>query len=409
MAEFSPGATGGGSISGVQIGLYISNSTCDVPNPPAGCVATSSANLSEFNPLKAVVGGGALSFRMGLISTGIIIHYVNVDLLASGPPSGEFESGTSESTSSGFESALKFGSNGPTIYDYILISMPYTEGSSSVAGLNESASVNLSIPKLYDESWSSPIWDTSLNGTNGTLLAGNYSHYSARSSEWATLIGDNVCGTNVSEFNATNPCYINTTSNRIWIRLPHFSGTEPSITGSATVVTTTPDEEVSSSGGGGGDPIYQPTEERLREGYTLILRKDYKVKFDVDNESHTLNVDSVGADSVQITVSSEPQTKTLSVGDEVKFELDGDNVYDFSVRLESIGGSSAKLLMKRISEEFSEGAVAGEGEESLVDSIGDSIAEVVEEAKKSWVWWLVGGLVLLGAVVGAVVYFRKRR
>ena len=129
----------------------------------------------------------------------------------------------------------------------------------------------------------------------------------------------------------------------------------------------------------------------------------------MDNESHTLNVDSVGADSVQITVSSEPQTKTLSVGDEVKFELDGDNVYDFSVRLESIGGSSAKLLMKRISEEFSEGAVAGEGEESLVDSIGDSIAEVVEEAKKSWVWWLVGGLVLLGAVVGAVVYFRKRR
>ena len=52
--------------------------------------------------------------------------------------------------------------------------------------------------------------------------------------------------------------------------------------------------------------------------------------------------------------------------------------------------------------------VAGEEEESLVDSIGDSIAEVVEEAKKSWVW-LVGVIVLLAAVVGAVVYFKKRR
>ncbi len=408
MSEFSPGATDGASISGVQIGLYISNSTCDVPNPSVGCVATSSANLSEFNPLNAVVGGGSLSFRMGLLSTGIIIHYVNVDLLASGPPSGEFESGTSESTSSGFESALKFGSNGPTIYDYILISMPYTEGSSSVAGLNESADVNLSIPKLYDESWSSPIWDTSLNGTNGTLLAANYSHYSARSSEWATLIGDNICGTNVSEFNATNPCYINTTSNRIWVRLPHFSGTEPSITGSATTVTTTPSDDGSSSGGGGGTPTYNPTAEKLSEGYTVILRRNYKVKFSVDSENHTLNVDSVGENSVNITISSEPQTKTLFIGDEVKFELDGDNVYDFSVKLNSISGGGAELLMKTISEEIPEGEITGGDGDSLIDSIGDSIAEVVEEAKKSWMWWLVGGLVLLMAVVGAVVYFKKK-
>ena len=170
----------------------------------------------------------------------------------------------------------------------------------------------------------------------------------------------------------------------------------------------TTDDDSSSSGGSGGTPTYSPTDEKLKEGYTLVLRKDYKVKFDVSNESHILNVDSVGVDSVNITVSSEPQTKTLSVGDEVKFELDGDNVYDFSVKLNSISGVSAELLMKKISEEIPEDEIVSEDEDSLIDSIGEGIEEVIEDVKKSWVW-LVSFVLLLAAVVGAVVYFKKRR
>jgi PGF-pre-PGF domain-containing protein len=247
MSSFSPGDIGGNSsiAANVQVALYKSNLTCDVPNPSSSCVIADSATMDQsqvdaFNPLSAVIGGGKLSFRMGLLSSGIIVEYVNVDMLASGPPDALFDDSANESTSGDFSAAMRFGSNGPTIYDYVMISMPYTEGNSSQTGLNESAGVNMSLPLFYDESWN-VIWNTSTNGTNATLLAGNYSHYSEHPSEWQTLMDNNTCVTNQSEFNVTNPCYINTTTNRIWVRLPHFSGTSPTITGN--VITATPSSE----------------------------------------------------------------------------------------------------------------------------------------------------------------------
>ena len=177
----------------------------------------------------------------------VLVSYINVDMLASGPPDAMFEDDNtiSEGTSGGFSKAMRFGSNGPTIYDYVLISIPYTEGSTSTSGLNESADVNISIPLLYDEDWN-VMWNTSSNGTAGAALAANYTHYEANSAEWETLMGNNTCVTNVSQFNETNPCYIDTTNNRIWIRLPHFSGTGPSVSGSSIIATSNPP-----SGGGG--------------------------------------------------------------------------------------------------------------------------------------------------------------
>ena len=163
-----------------------------------------------------------------------------------------------------------------------------------------------------------------------------------------------------------------------------------------------------SSGGVIRIPTYSPTKEKLQEGYTRFLRKNYKVKFDIGSENHTLNVDSIDDDSINITISSEPQTKTLFIGDEVKFELDGDSLYDFSVKLNSISGGGAELLMKTISEEIPEGEVDEVDDSLSDDSIGEGIGDVVDGAKKSWVW-IIGVVVLLVVVIGAVVYFRKRQ
>ena len=173
-----------------------------------------------------------------------------------------------------------------------------------------------------------------------------------------------------------------------------------------------PADSVSSGGGGaGGVPTYYPTVEKLIEGYTVVLRSTYQVKFDINDENHTLNVDSVEDSSVNITVSSEPQTKTLSVGDEAKFELDGDNVYDLSVKLNSISGSGAEMLMKTISEEIPEEEVVDE--ESLT---GDTVKDVIEEkiaevlsGKGNFLGLFVGILVFLGVVMGVIVYFKKRQ
>ncbi|MFH1439980.1 MAG: hypothetical protein ABIG89_05405 [Candidatus Woesearchaeota archaeon] len=247
MATFNPGAIPGESISStISISLYRSNTSCNIPNPSSGCVITDSTAKGSFNPMKAIFGGGDVSFRMGV--GGVLVHYMNVNLLASGPPDAAFEE-NSGLTSSGnsFEGALRFGSLGPTIYDYVLVSVPYSETAGS--GLDDSQEVNMSIPIMYDDDWN-VIWNTTTNGTNASNLASNYSHYSARQSEWETLLGNVTCTTNAittsSLINATNPCYIDTTNNRIWVRLPHFSGTGPTAIGSTVAAAS------SSSGGGGG-------------------------------------------------------------------------------------------------------------------------------------------------------------
>ncbi len=242
-----------GSLSAASIGiaLYKSNSTCDLPGNELICSLVDSTNMDNFNPLSSIIGGGAISFRMGLLTTGIIVHYVNVDMLASGPPDALFDSSTSESTSGGFSSALRFGSAGPTIYDSVLISMPYTQGSTSATGLNEDAEVNFSINTFYDENWNI-IWNTTTNGTNASNLAANYTHYAARESEWQILMKNNTCVRNVSQFNSSSPCYLNTSDNRIWIRMPHFSGTSPSITGSSITASSSSSSSSSASGGSGG-------------------------------------------------------------------------------------------------------------------------------------------------------------
>ncbi len=312
ISSFNPGkidGSSGSSLSGLKIALFKSNSTCDVPNPSSACVigsteSTAGHGFSEFNPMSAVMGGGKISFRMGLLSSGIIVHYVNVDMLASGPPDALFDDSTTNSTSGSFASAMRFGSNGPTIYDYVLVSMPYTEGDTSTTGLNESGQVNISIPLFYDENWNI-LWNATANGTNGTYLAGNQSHYSTYSSDWQVLMGNNTCITNVSNFNSTNPCYIDTTNNRVWIRLPHFSGTKPSVTGAVVTATTT--TTTTSGGGGGGGGTTTPSEwvkqkihswTKMTPGNVSIMKN-----FDVD----------IGIKEIQIEVNNPAQNVVITV------------------------------------------------------------------------------------------------
>jgi PGF-pre-PGF domain-containing protein len=222
-------------------------------------------------------------------------------MLASGPPDGLFDDSATTSTSGDFESIMRFGSQGPTIYDYVLISIPYTQGSSSTTGLNESATVNVSIPNLYDSDWN-VIWNTANNGTDGSNLAGNQSHYSTYSSQWQTLMGNNTCYTDATSINSTHPCYIDKTNNRIWIRLPHFSGTGPKIAGS--LITATPSSSSSSSGGGGTGTVNEWSKQKVT-AWTKITPGNVTIMKDFDKE--------IGLKEIQIEVNNPTQNVKITV------------------------------------------------------------------------------------------------
>jgi hypothetical protein len=375
MAVFNPGdieeSLGESEIS---IMIHKSNDTCNVPNPPQSCDVKSEQTKENFNPLSAVLGGGKLNFRMKYNKIEIV--YINVDMLASGPPDANFDSTADTSTSGGFETAMKFGSNGPTIYDYVLISMPYTQGSSSQTGLNESSDVNMSIPYFYGEDssgemdWDNPIWDSSLNGTNGTFLGGNHSHYSEHYSEWEILMSQNNCTRNQSELSAINPCYIDTTNDRIWIRLPHFSGTKPGITGSVVTADSGDDEEDGDDdeedGSSGGSTTatttssfwtstYVLNENSLKEfegkGFSKEMTLKQRLRINLNGSEHHVGVVELTEILATINVSSDPQQAIFKVGDEKMFDVNEDDFYDLMIKLNSIESSKANITIKYVYEE----------------------------------------------------------
>jgi hypothetical protein len=406
LSSFNPGAIDGSiATSGISISLYKSNSTCDVPNPSNSCLLTSSSSLANFNPISVVMGGGKISFRMGT-SSGIFVHYVNVDMLASGPPDAAFdnEAGGSESSTT-FSNAIRFGSSGPTIYDYVLISMPYSEAVGS--GLDDSAAVSMSIPKLYDDNWNI-IWDTSTNGTNITSLANNFSHYSTYIGDWIILSTSRTCLTaNVTSnkgINSTYPCYIDNSSNRIWIRLPHFSGAGPDVDGGLI-----PSPSTATTGGGSA----YATETNLATGYTKKYYAGDATTFKINGKLHTFIMLYIKNNTATVQISSTSQKATLAIGEEKKFDVDGDGkYYDFSVKLNAITGIQADITLKNINESVSAETAETEGTGAETAAEGGTMGEGTGATEKAAVltiisWIIIAVIVVI--VIALIVWYAMKK
>ncbi len=417
MSTFNPGKIDGSDIkSSVSVKMYKSNSTCNMPNPDNSCIIADSANMNAFNPLSSIIGGGKLNFVMGLLSSGIIVEYINVDMLASGPPDALFDDSATTTTSGDFDSAMRFGSNGPTIYDYVLISMPYTEGSTSTTGLNENTDVNMSIPVLYDENWNI-IWNATNNGTSGTNLAGNQSHYSTYATQWGVLMGANNCTRNQSELNSTKPCYVDTTNNRIWIRLPHFSGTQPSVTGSVITADTATTTTTSTTGGGSSTNFWTGgtfvlNNEQFTKGYSNEIAAKQRLKINISNVYHYVGVISLNATTATINVSSTPQQKILTIGEEWKVDATEDGYYDLFVKLNSINNTKANISIININEKVETPPAGGNQQNATNQDNGLGTTQDSGKAGfvfgiKIWILIVIIAVVLL-IIIGYIVYRRKR-
>jgi len=370
--------------SSITMILYTSNSSCDIPNP-SGCTVGGSSSMADHNPMGAILGGGKLSFRMG---TGdIAVHYVNVDMLASGPPDALFDNSPKDSgNASSFDQAVRFGSGGPTIYDYVLVSIPYTETAGS--GLDDSAEVNMTMPLFYDDNWK-VIWNTTANGTNAGDLAANYSHYSTYSGDWSQLMNDTVCTTaaitSAELINASSPCYIDTSANRVWIRLPHFTGGEQSITGSVVAAAGT--SSTSSSGGGTSGTTnassfwtstfaYDALEFNERDPLTREYSAKHRVRIKIGGESHYVGVIELTETTATVNVSSTPEQATISIGESEKFDVIDDGFYDVLVLLNGIANDKANITISPIHEIVPEDAG---GDDDVGDAGEDGSEEDGEE------------------------------
>lgn len=241
LTRFRPGGVEGEDFTQyLKLALLTSKPECDIPNPPQACmIANTEMNMSDFNPLSVIMGGGDISFRMRLVSNNITVHYKKVDMLASGPPDALFDSAANESQSgSSIEAAWRFGSRGPEIYDAVLIGIPYNESK-----YDESGNFAIKIEKFYDESWN-VIWQLGVN----TTLPSEYGDYNTSTYQAYLTESGMIC----SKSNHAATCFVNTTSNMVWFWVPHFSGIAPVLSGQLSGVTTTTTTTSVSGGAGVG-------------------------------------------------------------------------------------------------------------------------------------------------------------
>lgn len=387
--------------------------SCFVPNYNASECSYFGANqnMSTIDPFGVVMSGAKMSFVMRNANN-ITVMYKNTDLLASGPPDIAFDSDSSDtSEGSTFAQAWRFGSSGPEIYDEVIIGMPYTPGSSSQTGFDEDKIMNLTINNLYDREYNS-VWNSSAEDNitdieEASVESVLYNFKDYLGTEYENYLNGSYpeCNENYTTLNSSNGelCYKDEDKDMLWFRIPHFSGVGASPTGSIIEEDTDDNggDDTSSGGGGGGsvsgfwENTYVHSDKNLKDLGKIekeLLEKQ-RIKLKTDNEIHYVGIIELEDDKATINVSSESQQAEFQIGDEVNFDVTGDDDYDFIVKLNNISDNKADLTITSI-----EGEVINETEETTEENDTDtesqqetgnaSTQKETEEEKNTLPWKL---------------------
>ncbi|MFH1521845.1 MAG: hypothetical protein ABIF18_02710 [archaeon] len=152
-------------------------------------------------------------------------------------------------------------------------------------------------------------------------------------------------------------------------------------------------------------PIYRPSESKLSEGYDISLGKNYQVNFRISEQDHILKVNNISTASATITISSDPITLEINIGETKKVDLDDDGYYDLSIYLKDIKFSKANFILTSISEAVSssdstvQDEEVGDGEIAQDGVVAEGVAEVDEESNYM-IWIIILAIVLV--VIGVV-------
>lgn len=317
------------------------DSGCNVLNPADSCSLTS-MQAKNFNPLDAMLAG-KVNMEMKMASSNVTMTFINFDMFSAKQP--PMDSIIDDAASgAGANQNWQFGSFAPpNTYDYVIIGMPYNDTS-----INDSANVNITIPSLYDENWK-VTWNQSA-GSSSANLSDDFIAYNDSLYRNYLASGGLSCDKSDATFTST-PCYMNTTSNMIYMKIPHFSGVAPTVSGSAPASASSSSSSSSSSGGGGGGdtPFWKNTygydsKDFSERGEPIIreLREKERIRILINGGRHHVGILSMTSNSITINVSSTPQQADIRVGETKKFEVTSDDYYDISVFLGSLNETSKK-------------------------------------------------------------------
>lgn len=144
-----------------------------------------------------------------------------------------------------------------------------------------------------------------------------------------------------------------------------------------------------SSGSGVGGGIYIPKiinikSEDIEKGITKTINAEQTINIQISSgaiagviEPHTVKTTLINNNQVKIIISSEPQEKILSVGEEWKIDVNGDGNYELMIKLNSIQNNHPVLSLKYINETFN----SNDTEETpgVVENTGQETSKLLEQ------------------------------
>ncbi len=92
------------------------------------------------------------------------------------------------------------------------------------------------------------------------------------------------------------------------------------------------------------------SENEFSQGINFELKENKEVKFILDEEEHTIKINSVSGDTVNLIIQSNPLQIDIKIGEEKKFDLDDDGFYDLKIKLKDIKQGIPELYIKKIHE-----------------------------------------------------------
>jgi len=141
------------------------------------------------------------------------------------------------------------------------------------------------------------------------------------------------------------------------------------------------------------------SDNEFSQGTNLLLKENKEVKFIIDNEEHTIKVNFVGSDSVNLIIQSNPIQVDIKVGEEKKFDLDEDGFYDIQIKLNGIEGGVPEIYIKKIHESTYVGESAIKSEDIILDILLPKDSYAVDEEVSGDYYLKYQGEPFKGAVI----------
>jgi len=143
------------------------------------------------------------------------------------------------------------------------------------------------------------------------------------------------------------------------------------------------------------------TDTDFEKGVSKLTDEGDKMKFNKNNDSHTLEVLDIASSKIKVKISSDPITLEVALGKTGKADLNNDKRYDIAVTYVKNSGSVAEIKIQSIDEEIPTRQISGNEsnettQQETTTATGKSIKELFNEMT-------ITTKIIIGIIVGALL------